>query len=30
MARVQHMSNAGIYSSNAGLNLVMLGMLYRF
>ena len=30
LARVQHMSNAGIYDDNPGLNLVMLGLVYRF
>ena len=29
-ARVQHMSNAGIYSSNPGVNLVMIGLRYQF
>lgn len=30
MVRVQHMSNAGIYSSNPGVNLVMIGLRYQF
>lgn len=30
MARVQHMSNADIYSENPGLDMVMLGLIYRF
>lgn len=30
LARVQHMSNAGIYSENPGVNMIMLAMLYRF
>lgn len=30
LARIQHMSNAGIYSKNPGLEMVMLGLLYRF
>jgi len=30
LARVQHMSNAGIYSKNPGLDMVMLGLIYRF
>lgn len=30
MARVQHMSNAGIYSTNPGVNFVMLGLCYAF
>ena len=29
-ARVQHMSNAGIYSKNPGVNFVMLGLRYAF
>jgi hypothetical protein len=30
MARVQHMSNAGIYDQNPGLDMVMLGLDWRF
>jgi len=30
LARVQHMSNAGIYSENPGVNTIMLAMVYRF
>jgi len=30
MARLQHMSNAGLYSENPGLDMVMLGMIYCF
>ena len=30
MARVQHMSNADIYSENPGLDMIMLGLIYRF
>jgi hypothetical protein len=30
VARIQHMSNAGIYSENPGLDLVMLAMVYKF
>lgn len=30
LARVQHMSNAGIYSENPGVNMIMLAMVYRF
>ena len=30
VARVQHMSNAGIYDENPGLDMIMLGMIYRF
>jgi hypothetical protein len=30
VARLQHMSNAGIYSENPGLNMVMLALVYRF
>lgn len=30
MARLQHMSNAGLYSENPGLDMVMLGLIYRF
>jgi len=30
MARVQHMSNAGIYSENPGLEMMLLGLIYRF
>jgi hypothetical protein len=29
-ARAQHMSNAGIYSENPGVNLMMIGLRYRF
>jgi len=28
--RIQHMSNAGIYSENPGVNLMMIGLRYRF
>lgn len=30
MARVQHMSNAGIYDENPGLDMIMLGLICRF
>ncbi len=30
LARVQHMSNAGIYSENPGVDMIMLAMVYRF
>ena len=30
VARVQHMSNAGIYSENPGLDIIMLALVYRF
>ena len=30
LAHVQHMSNAGIYSENPGVNMIMLAMVYRF
>jgi hypothetical protein len=30
MARIQHMSNAWIYSENPGLDMVTLGLIYRF
>lgn len=30
LARVQHMSNAEIYSKNPGLDMMMLGLIYRF
>jgi hypothetical protein len=30
VARLQHMSNAGIYDENPGLDMIMLGMIYRF
>lgn len=30
VARVQHMSNGGIYSRNPGLDMVMLALMYRF
>lgn len=30
VARVQHMSNAGIYSENPGVDLIMLALIYRF
>jgi len=30
LARAQHMSNAGIYSENPGVNMIMLAMVYRF
>ena len=30
LARVQHMSNAGLYRTNPGLNLIMLGLRYQF
>ena len=30
MARLQHMSNAGLYSENPGLDMVMIGMICRF
>jgi hypothetical protein len=30
LARVQHMSNAGLYSKNPGLDMIMLGLLYRY
>ena len=30
VARVQHMSNAGIYDENPGLNMAMLALVYRF
>lgn len=30
VARVQHMSNAGIYSENPGVDIIMLALVYRF
>ncbi len=30
LARVQHMSNAGIYSENPGLEMMLVGLIYRF